>query len=132
MKLNPAGFTYSEAHAAGRTQQGGWVFVNSGLNRHAALWSGTAASFVDLSPLGSINSGVTAIDEGLQGGFAVFSSDPQHAHAGLWNGTAASWIDVHPRGAISSAIEAMSDGIQAGSARVTVPQSPYEALHACI
>jgi hypothetical protein len=49
--LNPAGATVSYAYAAGGGQQVGETLVG-GVTR-ASLWSGTAASWVDLNPAGA-------------------------------------------------------------------------------
>jgi hypothetical protein len=70
-------------------QQVGFVQVTEDLLTHAVLWSGTAASWVDLNPAGSTNSQANGVYCGQQVGFA-------EGHAGLWTGSAASWVDLHP------------------------------------
>ena len=57
----------------------------------ASLWSGTAASWVDLSPEGSSDSIAFAISGGQQVGYAFVNSTYR---ASLWSGTAASWVDL--------------------------------------
>jgi hypothetical protein len=59
---------------------------------HAGLWSGTAASWVDLTPAGSPDSEARGVFGGQQVGYAQVGGVP---HAGLWSGTAASWVDLH-------------------------------------
>jgi hypothetical protein len=71
--------------------QGGHAIVGGFM--HAGVWSGTAASWVDLDSSGTFHpSRVTAMSGGVQvGNGLVGGSD----HALLWNGTAASVIDLH-------------------------------------
>jgi hypothetical protein len=61
---------------------------------HASLWTGTAASRVDLHPAASP---FTSEALGVNGGYQVGAADVAGAlHAGMWNGTAASWVDLYP------------------------------------
>jgi hypothetical protein len=62
-----------------------------GGERHASLWSGTAASWFDLNPTGATESSASGIFGDWQVGFASFSDGP---HASIWNGTAESWEDL--------------------------------------
>lgn len=78
---------------------------------HASLWSGTAASWVDLNPAGSLSSYARAFSGSQQGGQAHIGGVWR---ASLWSGTAASRIDMHPPGATHSDIRAMSGFQQAG------------------
>jgi len=51
--LTPSGFDNSFAYGISGTQQvGGGSGSATGGNQHALLWSGSAASFVDLNPSG--------------------------------------------------------------------------------
>jgi hypothetical protein len=59
----------------------------------ASLWTGTAASWVDLTPAGSPQSLVNGVQGGQQVGTALVGGV---AHAGLWSGTADSWVDLNP------------------------------------
>jgi hypothetical protein len=73
----------------------------NGSPTHAYMWTGTAASGVDLSPTGMTESGILGTGGYYQVGFASVGSGPNHAS--LWTGsTAASWIDLHPIGATDS------------------------------
>jgi hypothetical protein len=58
----------------------------------AAMWSGTAASMVNLGPSGATSSSLRAAIGNYQVGGAVFELN---RHAGLWSGTAASFVDLH-------------------------------------
>jgi hypothetical protein len=87
--LHPAGATASSANAIGPSpggiQEGGAVTIANA--SHAALWSGSAASFVDLHPNGATSSGVYGVSAGQQVGAAtVFNTTLPTA----WSGTAAS------------------------------------------
>ncbi len=110
--LRPAGATYSEARAANGRQQVGYAEVG-GVYR-ASLWSGTAASWVDLNPAGSDFSAAWAVSGGQQAGSAVIDG---LTHASLWSGTAASWVSLHPAGSTWSDVTAASGGQQVGSVK---------------
>jgi hypothetical protein len=49
--LHPAGFSNSYAVAVDATLQAGYAYLSDGITTHAMLWSGTAASAVDLQML---------------------------------------------------------------------------------
>ena len=59
---------------------------------HASLWSGVAASWIDLHPSQTDNSYALSIDQGLQAGFTITNNV---SHASFWNGSAESWVDLH-------------------------------------
>jgi hypothetical protein len=61
---------------------------------HAVLWSGSAASWVDLSPVGTYDSVAYAVDAGVQVGAAKNIGEPFY-RAFLWMGTAASALSLH-------------------------------------
>ena len=82
-------------------------------DNHAALWSGTAASIVDLNPQGMDASSASAAFDDRQGGRADSYIDGT-SHAYLWSGTAISGIDLHPVGVTSSNIQGMSASFQVG------------------
>ena len=60
---------------------------------HAILWSGTAASAVDLNPAGYIYSYATGIGAGKQVGYGTQSNYKYHALA--WSDSAQQYIDLH-------------------------------------
>jgi MYXO-CTERM domain-containing protein len=78
----------------------------------ASLWSGTAASWVDLHPAAASASRALAASGNQQVGVAVVNLAP---HASLWSGSAASWVDLHafvPAEFVSSEARGIStDGI---------------------
>src|SRR5262245_7404655 len=76
----------------------------------AAIWSGTAGSFVDLQPAAYLSSFAYAISGSQQAGY-VYSSA---THAALWSGTAGSVLDLHPAGYSSSPTYAIAGNQQAG------------------
>jgi hypothetical protein len=77
------------------------------------IWSGTAASAIDLNPSGAASSGVIATTGLQQAGRAVVAGGQ---HAGIWSGSAASFIDLHPSGATASSAMATIGDFQAGFA----------------
>lgn len=108
--LNPVGAADSRALAASSSLQGGTALVESAF--HASLWSGSAASWVDLNPAGATGSIITAMSGSQQVGRATVGNVNR---ASLWNGTAASWVDLSPAGAMDSAANATSGTQQVGS-----------------
>jgi hypothetical protein len=79
----------SFGHGVGDGQQVGRALIG-GID-HAALWTGSAASFVDLHPAGSNQSRAIDAAGGWQAGYARFGAVE---HASLWNSTASSWEDL--------------------------------------
>jgi hypothetical protein len=71
-------------------QQVGFVAQIGGIDR-ASLWSGTAASWVDLTPSTASSALVNGIWGGQQVGWASIGGVE---HASLWSGSAASWLDL--------------------------------------
>jgi len=126
VNLSPAGAS-SYAWGVSGGKQVGEVFVSvrEYSVAHAALWSGTAASWVDLNPAGAGAQGSIAwgVSGGQQVGCAVFGdiwtgSGNYTWHASLWSGTAASWVDLNPAGSGESCAYGVSGGQQVGYARI--------------
>jgi hypothetical protein len=122
--LHPTGFFYSEANAvSGNTQVGhGHIekINNTGfrdISVHALLWSGTAASVVDLNPMGFRYSWANAVSGNTQVGNGFTSTGN---HALLWSGTAASVVDLNPIGLgfSESVANGVSGNTQVGSGRI--------------
>jgi MYXO-CTERM domain-containing protein len=91
------------------------------------MWSGTAASYVNMNPPGAIGSRIRAAAGTLQGGAATFNAT-QGARAGLWSGTAASFVSVHPGGQWgSSQIDGMTETEQVGAVALPFPNGHPEA-----
>jgi hypothetical protein len=94
--LHPAGFTDSRALGISGTKQIGWGSGSTTSGRsHALLWSGTAASVVDLHPSGFFSSTGTGVSGASQVGYGTDLATGDD-HALLWSGTAASAVDLHP------------------------------------
>jgi hypothetical protein len=102
--LHPRGFMMSQAMGISGNQEIGNARTRGG-NMHAVLWTGTAASCIDLNPAGFLRSFGTAIDSVEQAGYG-FMDNGNAPHALLWNRTAASAVDLNPNGYFSS--EALS------------------------
>lgn len=72
------------------------VGPDTGNQRHALLWSGSAASAIDLNPSGFLTSEGLGISAGRQVGTGRGSvATGNQDHALLWVGTAASVVDLH-------------------------------------
>lgn len=105
--LQPAGASSSQATGVRDGQQVG------GSNLGASLWTGTAASWINLTP-GGVN---YAFVRGVAGGQQVGNAEISGVnHAVMWSGTAASMVDLHPTGASTSFALAIGNGQQVGSA----------------
>jgi uncharacterized membrane protein len=79
------------------------------------LWSGTAASFVDLHPAGFTSSSAVDISGLSQVGYGSNATAGDSNHALLWNGTADNMIDLHPAGFTESRAEGVFGPSQVGS-----------------
>ena len=64
-----------------------------GGNLHASLWSGTAASWVDLNPAGASASELSGISGGHQVGYAVIGGVK---HGLVWSGAPDRYMDLNP------------------------------------
>jgi hypothetical protein len=84
-------YTISGAFATDGTQQGG--YISNTINSNAALWFGTAASFVDLNPPDAVSSDIFSVANGKQ--FGEIELADGDVHATLWSGNAASAIDLN-------------------------------------
>jgi len=111
--LHPAGATESRAHGVSGGQQVGYAAIDGHIR--ASLWSGTAASWVDLTPDGATASMAEDVSDGQQVGWVFVGGQKR---ASLWHGTAASWVDLHPAGSAESHAYGVGDGEQVGYARL--------------
>ncbi|MEQ9585465.1 MAG: GC-type dockerin domain-anchored protein [Phycisphaerales bacterium] len=116
------GISHSTAVATHGGQQVGWTWTEP-VTERAALWTGTAASVVDLMPAGARVSLALGVHDGVQVGSALFD---ETRRAGLWRGTADSWVDLHPAGASRSSANAADAGVQGGE--VWIDGVPHAAL----
>lgn len=113
-------------------QQVGQTIVYSSspiqLPRHASLWSGTAASWVDLNPAGVSLSDAHAVHAGEQVGYvqgSALGSLPRSA--ALWRGSAGSFTNLNPPGASVSEAFGVFAGEQVGQV-----QFPGQTVWACL
>jgi len=63
---------------------------------HAAMWSGTAESYVDLNPTGFLYSEARGICGDQKVGWGRGSTTEGNNHALLWSGTPGTWVDLNP------------------------------------
>lgn len=84
-------FGESQAMGTSGTREVGYVRNGQTNQFRATLWSGTAASAIDLHPPGAMHSWAYDIDAGVEVGMATMPAP----HAVAWLGTAASMIDLH-------------------------------------
>ncbi len=82
-------------------------------NGHAALWSGTPESRVDLNPAWAELSEARAVWGHEQVGVAS-TNEPNSGRASLWHGSSASYVNLHPAGAVRSEARAVAAGQQGG------------------
>src|SRR5689334_8510936 len=113
--LQPSGYLESFAvAAAGGHQVGHITGAPIGGRFHAAFWTGSAESFVDLHPgAGFVNTFAEATSDSIQVGYGYGPTTGDNTHALLWSGSAASVVDLHPNGySISEALA--TNGTQQG------------------
>ncbi|HKX83386.1 MAG TPA: hypothetical protein VJL58_04120, partial [Pyrinomonadaceae bacterium] len=107
--LNPAGFDFSTATDTDGARQVGVAYhpnIASSITRVAALWNGSAGSFVPLCAFPYCGNSVAyAIGGDQQVGFTDNTTmcTPQCTpfpllHAALWRGTPETYVDLHPVG----------------------------------
>jgi hypothetical protein len=99
-------------------------------NIAATLWTGTAASAIDLTPSNSIyelGTKAVGVGGGQQVGAGYLDSG---SHALMWSGTAASLVDLNPSGYSSSAALGTNGSQQVGC--VDIPADPEPIPNAMI
>ncbi|MBK7403217.1 MAG: hypothetical protein IPJ41_00950 [Phycisphaerales bacterium] len=104
--LHPASADWSEAYATDGVWQGGCVVAR------AALWKGSAGSFVDMHPAGKTQSVILGMAPGTQVGNFIKGN----YHAVLWHDTPESWKDMTPAGATSAQLYATTGTYHVGYA----------------
>ncbi len=104
--LHFAGASDSYVSAVDGARQFGSYYASG--STHAVMWTGSAASHVDLHPAGYASSSISGAGDGQAVGVAG-------SHAGLWVNSAAAFIDLNPPGVTSSGAVAAHQGMQAGS-----------------
>jgi hypothetical protein len=111
-ELHP-GVASSVVYDLSGTQQAGYTVAFSAT--HAAVWSGTASSWVDLHPVGATESVAWTTNGSQQGGYSVIAGVTR---ATLWNGNAAAFTHLHPMNATFSLVYDMTPTTQVGYASV--------------
>lgn len=95
----------------------------------AALWNGTAASWVTINPASAGFSQLNGVAIGTGGpqqvGWAHIIS-ANAVHAGLWSGSAASFVDLNPPGAFNSEAFATNGTQQVGRAFIFNPPNSHD------
>jgi len=81
---------------------------------HAAMWSGTAESYVDLNPTGFLYSEARGICGDQKVGWGRGSTTEGNNHALLWSGTPGTWVDLNPLGFAESWAYGVSGNQQVG------------------
>jgi hypothetical protein len=114
-----SGYFASTAYGVAGSQQVGVMYGRNndpGGVPHAVLWSGTAASAVDLNPTNlPTTSTVSSQANGIGGGEEVgYASFVNGTNAILWTGTAASAVDLNPTGSNDSIALATNGTYQVG------------------
>jgi hypothetical protein len=94
--LHPSGWAYSGASGTSLGNQVGNAWSADGSASHAIVWSGSAASAIDITPPG-YNAGVSAISGTDVGGAMVSLSNPYgYGVAALWHGFNNAPINMSP------------------------------------
>lgn len=88
---------------------------NVGVDTHALLWQGSAASAIDLHTPGFDETEALAVRDQAQVGYGI-PSGSSRTHALLWHGTPESAIDLHPSGYDESRAVGTHGGTQVGFA----------------
>ncbi len=121
--LHPLGYVYSKALGVHNGQQVGYSSTlpypgnmtdtpGYHTTSHALMWSGSAATVVDLHPAAYTASEANATNGVQQGGWAYTLAGGQHAV--IWSGTPDSAVDLHPAAFTDSKVTAMTATQQVG------------------
>ncbi len=115
VSLQPDGPAWSQAFGVGDGQQAGVANLQPGGQR-ASLWTGDAASWINLHPAdgGGSHTRANAAHGGQQGGWISTGTSTTQSRAALWEGTAESFVLLHPAGAGRSEVLGIHDGQQVG------------------
>ena len=125
--VNPAAFLKSEALGTNGINQVGYGFLTSTGVSHALLWSGSAASAVDLNPTSGFNGTFAYGTGGIQQVGNGTNSSSGSMNALLWSGSAASVVNLQPTTGFGSSAAFGTDGVQqAGYGYIT--SGPTHAL----
>jgi len=132
---SPTEYTFIDLHSAAVGNASGGFGIGDGqqvgfggdAEVHPYLWTGSAASAVNLSP--TAPGQAWGVDGGKQVGW--INLEIPITHAAVWSGTAASMIDINPPGRDSSAALAIHGDNIVGYAGTEVPEigtTPHATL----
>jgi hypothetical protein len=115
--LNPAGSGSGKIFGMSATQQVGTIRLDASRSTYSAVvWSGNAASVVNLAPVAATESVAFGVHEGRQVGYVVLGG--RVSRASLWSGSAASRIDLNPADARQSVATGIHGDQQVGWAQI--------------
>jgi hypothetical protein len=119
--LQPQSSTASQLNAEEASTQVGSVLPQGSANQHAARWSGSALSMVDINPPQAARSQANAINQGNVVGEALINSPTATTHAMFWPSGSTTPIDLNPSSPAytESRAYAVAAGRQAGYVYVT-------------
>jgi hypothetical protein len=124
INLHPDAARHSVGHGVAGDQQVGHTYFEDG-NARAALWRGSAESFVRLDPRTFGSSYAFATDGVRQGGTINTGSE---GLAVIWDGAAWPYVTLNPPGSTKAEVRGMAEGVQVGFARLPGQSNPYAAL----
>ena len=130
--IHPPSWAMSIVMAMAGNQQAGIgvpvLSADASTGSHAVIWSGTAASVVDLQPSSLVSSAATCTNGFMQGGYGVVRAKTSGKvkttppnHAVVWFGSASSMLDLHPANMAESKINGCDAAQEAG---YVMPLSP--------
>ncbi|HLP00111.1 MAG TPA: hypothetical protein VK171_16060, partial [Fimbriimonas sp.] len=124
VNLKPADAISGKVLATNSDVQVGHIYIASSIHERGGLWTGSAASFVDLTPVSprfALGSNATCAANGRQGGYAIFSHPLTQLiifpEPGYWSGTASSWTNLLPSGFVLGAVFGISASNECGEVR---------------
>jgi hypothetical protein len=113
VNLHPAGVQNSSAlFGVADGQQVGYVGRNEDGLATAAVWSGTAASYISLNPPDTFSQAY-GVSQGKQVGQLFFFPEG-NGQAVIWSGAANSYVDLQPAGTDSSEVRGIRGSQQVG------------------
>jgi hypothetical protein len=126
INLTPTGGLSGRGYMTVGDQQVGHVVFSDG-NARAALWRGSAESYVRLDPRSTIgtSSYAFATDGVRQGGTIDTGSE---GLAVIWDGAPWPYVTLNPPGSTWAEVRGMAAGVQVGFARLPGQGNPYAAL----
>ncbi len=137
--LHPYTYPFSRALGCHDGEEVGYIstiaypegeYLSYHTGSHAMRWAGTAASAVDLHPLGFDSSEAVCTSGTRQAGWGYIALGTSHLHALMWAGTADTVTDLHPAAYTETRINAMNATQQVGEGWVGVPGALGSVRHA--